>query len=365
MNVQNFLQRLTGRAIGRGPTSKGLRLRKVKSALVLSGGGALGAYEAGVIDGLVEQSGTPDGEILAPYGLICGTSVGALNAWFVATGQYKHLHEIWQGIHVERIVRLKEAYTALARQGGHALERLWALSATLRLASGLVNGERSVAQVDVIRDWLMRNVDPRLPVLVPLVWSATNMTTQRPEYFVRAPHRISAEQLAAAHEAIRVTIGRYVIVREATDDILHDALLGSAAIPLAFEPIPITTAAGSFEYADGGLTGNSPIAYARTFSESVDVILPEPAVGEQHYRNALDIVIGTFTVAQRRFLEIEMRDAYLQSKHHTLRFVRPSSPLSIGAMAFDDRNGINQAYELGRADGRHGFEPFDWSTFET
>jgi predicted acylesterase/phospholipase RssA len=390
-------RKLVRRLIGPTPAQRhASRFARVGTALVLSGGGALGAYEAGVINGLVEQTGTADGAAL-PYDLICGTSIGALNAWFVATGQYRQLREIWRGIHVERVVRLKEAYTAIARQGGHALERLWALSAALRLASGLVNGERSVAQVDVIRDWLMRNVDPEVPVLVPLVWSATNMTTQRAEYFVRTRDGLAAEQLAQAREAIAMTVGRAVVVREATNDILHDALLGSAAIPLAFEPIPITTPTGTYEYADGGLTGNSPISYARTFAESVDVILPERIYGPQNYRNALDIVIGMFTVAQRRFLEIEMRDAYLQSLRKrnlapvastlfaraargdeaalhllidelpgsTLRFVRPSKPLSLGAMAFDDRQGINDAFDVGHEDGRRGFEPFDWATFET
>src|ERR1700722_19684056 len=73
----------TGPAQGRKPFAS--------HALVLSGGGARGAYQAGLACALAERSGVQDGQPLAPYGLICGTSIGALNAWFIATGQYSAL----------------------------------------------------------------------------------------------------------------------------------------------------------------------------------------------------------------------------------------------------------------------------------
>jgi len=47
-------------------------------ALILSGGGARGAYEIGVWKRLCEMSWRPD--------LICGTSVGAINGAAIAAG---------------------------------------------------------------------------------------------------------------------------------------------------------------------------------------------------------------------------------------------------------------------------------------
>lgn len=46
------------------------------SALVLSGGGAKGAYEAGAITSLWKTNG--------PFDIVVGTSIGAINAAFVA-----------------------------------------------------------------------------------------------------------------------------------------------------------------------------------------------------------------------------------------------------------------------------------------
>jgi NTE family protein len=47
-----------------------------RTALVLSGGGARGAYEAGVVSQLYAQ-----GE---KFDVICGTSIGAINGAFIA-----------------------------------------------------------------------------------------------------------------------------------------------------------------------------------------------------------------------------------------------------------------------------------------
>lgn len=50
-----------------------------RTALVLSGGGVRGAYEVGVVAGILETLGVghPPG---SPFGIFVGTSVGAINA---------------------------------------------------------------------------------------------------------------------------------------------------------------------------------------------------------------------------------------------------------------------------------------------
>lgn len=87
--------------------------RKPKKALVLSGGGARGAYQAGVLKFLKEMNWEPD--------LICGTSVGAVNA--VAMGCELTTEEIillWKAIeknHVYRISFWKQIQYYLTRKG--------------------------------------------------------------------------------------------------------------------------------------------------------------------------------------------------------------------------------------------------------
>lgn len=63
--------------------------KKVK-VLVLSGGGANGIYQIGVLDSLVHS-----GEDIK-YDLVAGTSAGALNGSFIASGEYMMLRDLWQ-----------------------------------------------------------------------------------------------------------------------------------------------------------------------------------------------------------------------------------------------------------------------------
>ena len=59
--------------------------------IVLSGGGAKGAFEIGVLEVLLEKI-KKDGDILVG---ISGTSIGAFNGAFVASGQFELLKKIW------------------------------------------------------------------------------------------------------------------------------------------------------------------------------------------------------------------------------------------------------------------------------
>jgi hypothetical protein len=69
-------------------SSQGNASSRLGGALVLSGGGARGAYEAGAITALVETHGIKDGEKLPGIDVVCGASIGAINGWLVAAAQY-------------------------------------------------------------------------------------------------------------------------------------------------------------------------------------------------------------------------------------------------------------------------------------
>lgn len=66
-------------------------------AVFLSGGGARGAYELGVLKVLLKDG--------PPIQLIGGASVGAVNAVVAATGQLEQLEEIWQTVSTFHILR--------------------------------------------------------------------------------------------------------------------------------------------------------------------------------------------------------------------------------------------------------------------
>src|SRR4051812_2320117 len=81
-----------------------------RTAIVLSGGGARGAYEVGVLSYLREELepelGTP-----LPFDVICGTSVGALHACFLAATsenpqtQGGRLRELWHSLRLEELLQ--------------------------------------------------------------------------------------------------------------------------------------------------------------------------------------------------------------------------------------------------------------------
>jgi NTE family protein len=78
-------------------------LRPRKTALILSGGGARGAYEVGVLSYVLDRFARLRG--VAPrFDVLCGTSVGAINACFLAA----HLADPTVGIR-----RLVDLWTAL------------------------------------------------------------------------------------------------------------------------------------------------------------------------------------------------------------------------------------------------------------
>lgn len=78
----------------------------MKTALVLSGGGARAAYQVGVLQALVEI--LPD-DIENPFPIICGTSAGAINALAIAAhkGNFKSavnsLAYVWQNLDIGQV----------------------------------------------------------------------------------------------------------------------------------------------------------------------------------------------------------------------------------------------------------------------
>jgi predicted acylesterase/phospholipase RssA len=363
------------------------------SALVLSGGGAKGAYQAGIIGALAASAGIADGTALPPYELVCGTSIGALNGWFVATAQYTKLRELWYGISAVHVITVKKKYEALRDPQSGALDRA---AAAVNLF-GLLRNDSGLLQSAPAYNWIAANVDPATPLVMPFVWAVTNLTHQRPEYFILDPQVRSAEFLDRATQALRISLGPQTIVREATPELLHQALFASAAIPIAFDPVLMPGPDGTINaYCDGGVASNSSVGIAHSLARGADVILLSPPFQpESEYDDAISVAFGAFGTAERKILEVEMRNAYFQSvgkrllkalepsvlarvkqgsdlltryvdsiPETNLRYIRPSKPLPVDVVAFDDELHLGQAYRIGWEDAAGGFTEYDWETFD-
>lgn len=209
-------------------------------ALVLSGGGARGAYEVGVLSYLYGELAAERG--VPPIDLVCGTSVGAINGTFLASVLDDPIPEM---------ARLTAMWRALSV--GDVLG--FGVGQARRLHRVLLGGRRGSGLFDpgpmatIIRDgikWrrLARNL--RHGRLRALTVTATHVPTGRPYCFIdRTPGLPLPRSLP---RDVRVTAAH----------ILPHHVLASAAIPIVFPPVFIHTDL----YCDGGLRLNTPLAPA-------------------------------------------------------------------------------------------------------
>lgn len=200
--------------------------------LVLQGGGALGAYQAGVFEALHEAGIEPD--------WIIGTSIGAINAALIAGNAPK-----------QRVERLHAFWDRVAHKG---LSAIW---------PGIPGLPTAWTTLDTIGQGLPGFFAPNHPAWlgqhVPLAEEAAGYYQTTP---LRDTLRTLLEPGRLNTNAPRLTVGavnvrsgemRYFDSREETLGLDH--VLASGALPPAFPPVRI----GGDLYWDGGIYSNTPV----------------------------------------------------------------------------------------------------------
>jgi len=240
-------------------------------AIVLPGGGARGAYEVGALSVLLPAL-QARGE--RPT-IVCGTSVGAINAALLASLADRPAEEIasvalgrWRSMRkadvVRPIVGLGLPVTAL-RLLGELLEIPGA-----RLAS-LMDPSPLAGSLEQWVDWtaLHRNVAHGVMDAVCIV--ATALSRGAPVAFVESHPQTEVPRSGASDDL------RYVATALAGEHVR-----ASAAIPFLFPPVEVTTPSSAADfYIDGGTRLNAPLAPAIALgAERVIVIGFEP-LGER------------------------------------------------------------------------------------
>jgi NTE family protein len=249
--------------------------RTPRIALVLSGGGARGAYEAGVLRYILDELPARLGRPIA-FDIITGTSVGAVHACFVSavlgqSGAGAALGEIWKSMSAETVYNLGlgdllSAPLKVLGLGVAEAPEGEILGASERM-SGLLNTTRLEELVHDKIPWkdVRRNIDSGR--LSALAIAATQVATGRTKVFVDTavgavsswPHDPFVDACAARIRPVHA--------------------LASAAIPFFFPMIRVDDA----YYCDGGLRLNTPLAPAlRLGADRVLVIAlrSDPTVNE-------------------------------------------------------------------------------------
>jgi NTE family protein len=214
-------------------------------ALVLQGGGALGAYQAGVYQAIHEAN--------IDVHWICGTSIGGINGALIAGNaperRVERLRDFWEMVTKPPLRLPNFPWFADAPWNGNGHARLWtnkisAVSTMINGAPGFfaprpfppvhstADDPEDVSYYDItpLKETLGRLVDFDLINAEPMRFTAlaTNVRTGAPVYFDNRERPITA-----AH------------------------IMASASLPPSFPPTEID---GEF-YWDGGVVSNSPMQF--------------------------------------------------------------------------------------------------------
>ncbi|HSR96893.1 MAG TPA: patatin-like phospholipase family protein [Kofleriaceae bacterium] len=226
------------------------QLLRPKIGFVLSGGGSRGAYEAGIIHYLRTDLAKRLGRHV-PIDIVTGTSVGAINAAFLAAtmgdpdAQAARLTAAWRSLQIEELISLKALDVMRAARlllGGDPPPPA---PGSFRYG-GLL--ETSGLERFVLRAIPWRGIDRNLRDrhLLALSVSATHVGTGHTVVFLSSTEPVPREW------------SRDPFVRHRAARIGPRHVLASAAIPMLFPAVKV----GDEYYTDGGLRQNTPMSPA-------------------------------------------------------------------------------------------------------
>jgi len=208
-------------------------------ALILQGGGALGAYQAGVYQALAEANLHPD--------WVAGISIGAINSALIAGNPPK-----------KRIQRLRTFWETVSAPP-FGMPFLAALEGRDEFTHTLINQVSSLgALIGGVPGFFQPRVPP--PFLYP------NGAPEALSYYDVAPLRATLEALVDfdlinsgamrfSVGAVNVRSGNFVYFDNTTYQICTEHVMASGSLPPGFPPTEIE---GEY-YWDGGLVSNTPL----------------------------------------------------------------------------------------------------------
>lgn len=235
---------------------------KPRIGLVLSGGGARGAYEAGIIRYLREEL-PKDVHSQVRFDILSGTSVGAINACFLAATmdqpdtQGAELERMWSSLNLEHVYKLEG-------------EDLWTLSRKLwRAATNEPTRPEGLRLYDILHPEPLEEMVrtraswPRISAnLAKGLFSALSVSTTRVSTGTNVTWVQRREGGVPPWSRDPNTEGREAIIGP-------EHALASAAIPLLFRSVKI----GDDYFCDGSLRQNTPLSPAlRLGAEKVLIV---------------------------------------------------------------------------------------------
>lgn len=280
---------------------------QLKQAVVLSGGGATGAFEVGVLKALIAgESPVTEGRPL-PIDIITGTSVGAFNAACMALHSnpetaIDHLENIWLNRIAEHpggrgngVFRFRPPASDLLHPGFLARHPVEALTRF---------GEDGIF---LAREWIQRSIgflqssEPLDNRALEALNFSSFVSTEPFQKLIQETIRF--EDVRRAETILKIVAtnwetgeARVFGKDQLTDETGHLAIMASAALPGFFPPVTID----EHLYCDGGVVMNTPTLPAiQAGAEVLHVIYMDPDIKDippARLRNTLDTFDRMLTI---------------------------------------------------------------------
>ncbi len=204
-----------------------------KVALVLSGGGARGIAQIGVLEALQKAH--------VPINIIVGTSMGSIIGGLYASGyNAKELDSIALAQNWNQLLALSDAVSR----------------------SDLFLQQKQAAE----QSFLIIRLNGLTPVLPSSLSSGQRLTTLLTRLVLNAPYRVinSFDDLKIPFRAVATDMvsGKQVVISKGD---LAQALRASSTVPVVFSPIRTD----SLQLVDGGLVSNIPVDVARNLGANI------------------------------------------------------------------------------------------------
>jgi NTE family protein len=253
------------------------------TALVLSGGGARGAYEAGILAGVFDSLGATRPGEHAAFDVLTGTSVGAITAAHLAANAHRPDHGIagllrhWTSLRLDTHLRLRLGRFLGSLPQGMLRKMTRGPGHGPRWGRALLDSRPLERMVENDPAWERLHENIQRGLVKALIVSALNVADGRTVSFV---------ELAPGQTYIPSRDSRR---SSRIEPITATHVLASAALPLLFPSRRL----GSSYFCDGGLRFNTPISPAiRTGARKLMIVAlrarhpaNEPADAIEQYPN--------------------------------------------------------------------------------
>jgi NTE family protein len=223
-------------------------------ALLLQGGGALGAYQAGVYEALAEADLHPD--------WVAGISIGAINSAIIAGNppaeRVAKLRAFWEGVTASPLLDWATTAAHLTPKGDFARGLFNQMSASWAAACGAAGF-----------------FTPRQPP----PWLQPNGTLEATSLYETTLLKGTLERLVdfdlinngktrLSVGAVNVRTGNFVYFDTTTHTIRPEHVMASGSLPPVFPPTEIE----GEHYWDGGLVSNTPLQWVVESSPQLDTL---------------------------------------------------------------------------------------------